>query len=60
MKRLFLCCTALLALAGPLWAEAFDRPIPQAQSATAEMWFALACVALILALAVVGRLVARR
>ena len=37
----------------------FDRPIPQAQSATAEFWFALGSVALIAALVVVQRLVAR-
>lgn len=53
--------TLLLALA-PLAAQAasFDRPIPQAQSATAEFWFALATLALIAALAVVARVVARR
>ncbi|OOY14352.1 protein NnrT [Thioclava sp. DLFJ4-1] len=53
--------TLLLALA-PLTAQAasFDRPIPQAQSATAEFWFALATLALIAALAVVARVVARR
>nr|WP_252731324.1 protein NnrT [Lentibacter algarum] len=38
----------------------FDRPIPQAQSATAEIWFAGASLALIAALAMVARLVARR
>ncbi|OOY04869.1 protein NnrT [Thioclava sp. F28-4] len=53
--------TLLLALA-PLIAQAasFDRPIPQAQSATAEFWFALAALALVAALAVVARVVARR
>ena len=40
-------------------AEGFDRPIPQAQSATAEFWFSIACVALIVALIAVQRLVAR-
>ncbi len=50
-----LCC----AIATRATSEAFDRPIPQAQSATAEFWFALASVALILALVVVGRMVAR-
>lgn len=40
-------------------AEQFDRPIPQAQSATAEFWFALGSVALIAALVLVQRLVAR-
>jgi hypothetical protein len=40
-------------------AQEFDRPIPQAQSATAEFWFALASIAMIAALVVVQRLVAR-
>jgi hypothetical protein len=44
----------------PAWADSFDRPIPQAQSATAEIWFALASFALIAALFVVNRLVMRR
>lgn len=47
-------------LAAPAWAEAFDRPIPQPQSATAEFWYALACVALIVSMIVVQRLVSRR
>ena len=53
---------ALLALltAAPALAAGFDRPTPNAQSATAEFWFGLACVALIVALAVVARVVARR
>ncbi|MAQ36922.1 MULTISPECIES: protein NnrT [Thioclava] len=53
--------TLLLALA-PAAAQAasFERPIPQAQSATAEFWFALATLALIAALAVMARVVARR
>lgn len=46
--------------ASPLLAAGFDRPIPQAQSATAEFWFAIASVALVVALAAVHRLVARR
>jgi hypothetical protein len=45
--------------ASPLLAEGFDRPIPQAQSATAEFWFALGSIALIAALVLVHRLVAR-
>ncbi len=40
-------------------AQEFDPPIPQAQSATAEFWFALGSVALIAALALVHWLVAR-
>jgi len=41
-------------------AEGFDRPVPQAQSATAELWFGLASVALIVALIAIQQLVARR
>ncbi len=44
----------------PALAKSFDRPIPQAQSATAEFWFALASLALIVALVLVQRMVARR
>lgn len=47
-------------LATPLFAEGFDRPIPQAQSATAEFWFGLASLALILALVLVQKLVRRQ
>ena len=46
--------------ASPVWAESFDRPIPQAQSATAELWFLLGSVALIAALVAVQWLVTRR
>jgi hypothetical protein len=49
-----------LMLASPALAKSFDRPIPQAQSATAEIWFALSSVALIAALVLVHRLVVRR
>ena len=41
-------------------AEAFQRPIPQAQTAVAEFWFAIAAVALLLALVAVQWLVSRR
>jgi hypothetical protein len=58
MTRFFAALFALLPL--PALAEAFNRPIPQAQTATAEFWFALASVALIAALALVARLVSRR
>lgn len=44
----------------PAFAEAYDRPIPQAQSATAEFWYALACLALVAAMIAVQRLVSRR
>ncbi len=49
-----------LLLASPLLAEPYNRPIPQAQSATAELWFAGASIALIAALYVVHRLVMRK
>ena len=41
-------------------AETFQRPIPQPQSATAELWFALASLGLIIALVAVHLLVRRR
>ncbi|MCD1625674.1 MAG: protein NnrT [Paracoccaceae bacterium] len=49
-----------IILTTPAFAEAFNRPIPQAQSATAEFWFALGSIALIAALVLVQRLVARK
>lgn len=58
MKRFVTLCA--LALPLPALAANFDRPVPQAQSATAELWFAIASFALIAALVVVARLVARR
>ncbi len=60
MKRLSIPCAAALTLPVQSLAETFDRPVPQAQSATAEFWYAFACVALVLALIVMARLVARR
>ncbi|MCO6187757.1 hypothetical protein [Rhizobium sp. L1K21] len=50
----------LLLTASPALAEAFVRPTPQAQSTTAEFWFALATIALCLALYAVHWMVARR
>mgnify|MGYP000323522475 CR=1 FL=1 len=58
MRLLMIPLTTLLA--SPVLAEGFDRPIPQAQSATAEFWYALACLALVAAMIAVHRLVARR
>ena len=58
MTRLLALCA--FALPYPALADTFDRPIPQAQSATAEFWFAVASLALISALFAVARLVARR
>ena len=51
---------ASLFLPGKVGATAFERPIPNPQSATAEFWFAAASIGLILALAAVHWLVARR
>lgn len=59
MRPLSLSLLPLLA-ATPALAAGFDRPLPQAQSATAEFWFALASLALVAALVVVQRLVSRR
>ena len=58
MKYLYMLCA--LAVPFKAFAASFDRPIPQPQSATAEVWFAFASLALIAALLVVARLVARR
>lgn len=58
MRRLPPLFAALVA--SPAMAESFDRPIPQAQSATAEFWYALACIALVVSMIAVQRLVARR
>jgi len=49
----------LCLIATSSMAQDFDRPIPQAQSATAEFWFALSSIGLIAALVLVQRLVAR-
>ncbi len=47
-------------ITNPALAKTFDRPIPQAQSATAELWYALACITLIAAMIAVQWLVSRR
>ena len=57
MRRL---CLIFGVLASPLSASSYDRPIPQAQSATAEIWFALASIALFVALYGVYRIVKAR
>lgn len=49
-----------LICATPAFARAFDRPLPQAQSATAELWFGMASLVLIAALALVHHLVMRK
>ncbi len=47
-------------MASPVLADSFDRPIPQAQSATAEIWFGIASITLVAALWLVNRLVMRK
>jgi len=51
---------AIVMLPVSALATPYDRPLPQAQSATAEFWFALASVTLIAALYCVHRVVSRR
>lgn len=50
----------MLTLASPLAAEGYERPLPQPQSATAELWFGLASLALFISLYAVHRIVAAR
>ncbi len=57
MKRIL---ALALTLPAPALAEAFDRPIPQPQTDTAEFWFLVGSIALIVALAAVQWLVSRR
>ena len=54
--------TLLLAsnFASATLAASFERPIPQAQTAAAELWFSLASIALCVALYVVHRVVRQR
>ncbi|WP_201742029.1 hypothetical protein [Mangrovicoccus ximenensis] len=56
--------TRILALALtlplPAMAETFERPIPQPQTDTAEFWFLIGSIALVVALAAVQILVSRR
>lgn len=47
-------------LPAQVWARAYDRPIPQAQSATAEFWFFMASLLLVGALITVAWLVSKR
>lgn len=58
MARLFLFLITLAPVSA--LAEAYDRPIPQAQSATAEFWFLMASLMLLAALGAVGWLVKAR
>ena len=59
MIRLFTLVTLSL-LPAQVWAEAYMRPVPQAQSATAEFWFFMASLLLVGALITVGWLVHKR
>jgi hypothetical protein len=59
MLRALMLLTALLPAAAAA-AATFVRPIAQAESATAQLWFAAASVAMIIALYAVHRLVSRR
>jgi hypothetical protein len=54
--------TSLVAAlaASPAFAEAYSRPIPQAQSATAEFWYALASLTLLVSMIAVHWLVSRK
>jgi len=58
MLRLIVALATVFA--SPTFADSFDRPIPQAQSATAEFWYAVACIALIAFMIAVQTLVSRR
>lgn len=51
---------APLVLAPPAFAEPFQRPMPAAQTATVELWFALAALAFAATLVAVQWLVSRR
>lgn len=57
--RLFLFLTATLA-PGAAWAEAFQRPIPQPQTAQAELAYFVASLIFLGALIAVQWLVSRR
>ncbi|WP_164512391.1 hypothetical protein [Oceaniglobus ichthyenteri] len=51
---------ALVFLPSLAFAQGFERPIPNAQTATAEGWFLAASIAFLLALLAVHMLVRRR
>jgi hypothetical protein len=57
--RLPLCCAAVLAPTAAL-AEAFQRPIPQPQTAEAELSYLIAALLLLFALIGVQWLVSRK
>jgi len=57
---LTLATLALTCRAAPALADPFQRPIPQPQTDTAELWYLLASLALLASLYAVHRLVNRR
>ncbi|WP_019298186.1 MULTISPECIES: hypothetical protein [unclassified Leisingera] len=57
MKRIL--ALALLAPSS-VFATSFERPIPQPQTETAEFWFLMGSIALIVSLGFVQYLVSRR
>ncbi|PCJ07771.1 MAG: hypothetical protein COB16_10125 [Rhodobacteraceae bacterium] len=59
MNRLFT-LAALSLLPAQVWAKAYERPIPQPQSATAEFWFFMGSLMLVGALIMVAWLVSKR
>jgi len=59
MTRLF-AFSAALFLPAQVWAKAYERPMPQPQSATAEFWFFMASLLLVGALITVAWLVSKR
>jgi hypothetical protein len=59
MTRLYV-LVAMSLLPAQVWAEAYNRPVPQAQSATAEFWFFMASLMLVAALIMVAWLVNKR
>ena len=59
MTRLF-AYVVMTLLPAQVWAEAYTRPVPQAQSATAEFWFFIASLTLVAALVSVAWLVSKR
>lgn len=60
IRRLFSVLSLVSLTATSSFAGSFERPIPQPQSATAELWYAAAALALCAALFVVHRVVAKR
>ncbi|QIE44979.1 hypothetical protein G5B38_05245 [Pseudohalocynthiibacter aestuariivivens] len=61
MKHRLATIFALILLAPTaIFAAGFERPVPKPQTETAEVWFLIASVALIAALAAVHMLVQRR